>query len=113
MKFPDPVERAAEMAKQLHDATASLQFDDYLSNRLVQAASEMMLIHLGTALGRMRHLGIRHSAQAQASTLFQLRTYLMHSTRDVDNDRVWDAIRNTVPVVLAVLPTSPVPSRAS
>jgi uncharacterized protein with HEPN domain len=107
MEFPDPVQRAIEMAQKIQSSTESLEFSDYLADGLIQAANEMMLIHLGTAFGRMRHLGIRHGLQSHASTLFQLRTYLIHATRDIDHARVWNAIRSNIPEVLVTLPAVP------
>ena len=116
-----PLEEAEREARLWHiaDACAALisfsegrKLTDYVTDDMLRSAIERKLTIIGEAMVRLRQVDPEiASAITDVPDIIGFRNKLIHEYPEIDDAKVWDIIRNQVPLLLsqvrALLPPAP------
>lgn len=86
------------------DKTRDKSLDDYLADDLLRAAIERQFEIIGEALVRLRRVDLQTlDLIPEHSQIVAFRNVLVHGYDSIDHRRVWDAIQNSLPQLLATV----------
>jgi uncharacterized protein with HEPN domain len=90
----------AEAADQLSEFVAGKSLDDYLGNRLLQAAVERQFEIVGEALNQLSKLDPALAKRvSDYQQIISFRNILIHGYADVDDELVWDIVETRLPIL--------------
>ena len=90
----------AEAADELSEFVAGKSLDDYLSNRLLQAAVERQFEIVGEALSQLSKLDPALAKRvSEYQKIISFRNILIHGYADVDDELVWDIVETRLPIL--------------
>src|SRR5690349_353473 len=91
------VEDIIEYASDLLDATAGMEYDDFLANRIVQLAVSRCLEVMGEAARHVPpEVQVRYP-DVQWRLMNDMRNVLIHAYTTIDTKIVWNVVTNEVP----------------
>jgi uncharacterized protein with HEPN domain len=106
------LEDIRDAAQFIRDQTARIGIEAYLENRLLRQAVERNFEIIGEALGRLHRVD-RDTANLVpgAAQAIAFRNVLIHGYDDIDQERVWAVIHDSLPKlereVVALISKSP------
>jgi len=98
--------------ENIHEFVAGLSFEEYLRSKLARAGVERELITIGEALNAALQMDpTLHDRINEARDIVDFRNMLVHGYGRIEDDRVWGAIHDKLPLLLsqvrALLPPAP------
>ena len=106
---PKLLEDVRSAASFILRVTEGKELDDYMTEELLRPAVERHFEKIGEALVRLQRRDPEIAQQITGcSSIIAFRNVLIHAYDAIDNVRVWDAVRNSLPKlhdeVLTLLP---------
>ena len=92
------VEAAGRAIQQF---TANVEFSAYERNEMLRAATERKFEVIGEALGRLRDTEAKvFNRISESNAIIAFRHRIIHGYDTADDEIVWDAVRNKLPLLL-------------
>jgi len=90
-----------QASRDIEEYMAGLQFDDFRTNGMAQAAVERKFEIIGEALNRMCRCDPAFAERiSDYQRIIGLRNIIAHGYDAVDVEILWDAVRNHLPVLI-------------
>lgn len=104
VEYNQRIHDAVEACRAIRSFTDGVTFDQYASNLLLRSAVERQFEILGEALSKASELKPDDAAGIpDLRRIVGMRNRIIHGYDSVDDEIVWDAVRNHVPSLLSAL----------